>query len=249
MKIIVSPTKQMKVSEHEGEQLPYYADVSKEILAALQALSVEELCKLMHIKESIALENQQRYQDIDFSIHASAAIYTYQGLQFKHMQIDELSLEDIEYVKEHLRILSAFYGIVRPMDSIQPYRLEMQSRLAIQDAKDVYGFWKDRLAKRLLEEDEEKWIINLASKEYAKAVLPYLDKGKVTTITFYVDKDGKLKTESTQVKMARGRFVQWMAKNKVSSIQELKMFQEDGYHLHQDLSTDEELIFVKKKER
>ena len=152
-------------------------------------------------------------------------------------------------MKEHLRILSAFYGIVRPMDSIQPYRLEMQSRLAIQDAKDVYGFWKDRLAKRLLEEDEEKWIINLASKEYAKAVLPYLDKEIVTTITFYVDKDGKLKTESTQVKMARGRFVQWMAKNKVSSIQELKMFQEDGYHLHQDLSTDEELVFVKKKER
>lgn len=246
MKIIVSPTKQMRISKHQGEQLPYYADVSKEILTVLQELSVEELCRLMHIKEAIALENQQRYKDISFADHASAAIYTYQGLQFKNMQIDELSEEDMEYVKEHLRILSAFYGIVRPMDSIEPYRLEMQSRLPIQDAKDIYAFWGDRLAKRLIEEDDER-IINLASKEYAKAVLPYIDKTKVTTITFYVDKDGKLKTESTQVKMARGKFVHWMAKNKITTIQELKMFQEDGYYLHKELSTDEELVFVKKK--
>lgn len=247
MKIIVSPTKQMKISSNKGEQLPYLSYASKEILASLQALTVEELSKLMHIKESIAEENQQRYKQIDFSNDASAAIYTYQGLQFKHMHIDELSLKEMEYVKEHLRILSAFYGVVRPMDAIQLYRLEMQTRLPIQDAKDVYAFWKDRLALRLLEEDEESWIINLASKEYAKAVLPYIDKNKVTTITFYVDKEGKLKAESTQVKMARGTFVHWMAKHNITTIQELRTFQEDGYGLRQDLSTNEELVFVKKK--
>ena len=248
MKIIVSPTKQMKLSNIQGKEAPYFVEESKKICEALKDLSIRELCSLMKIKESIALENQERYKQLTFTANGSAALYTYQGLQFKHMKIDEFDETNLAYVKEHLRIVSALYGIVRPMDSIQAYRLEMQSRLPIGNTKDMYQFWGNHLAERLRQEEEEKcFIVNLASKEYAKAILPFLQEDEVVTITFYVEKEGKLKSESTQVKMARGLFVHWMVKHQITKKEQLMSFCEDGYQYVESLSNTQELVFVKQK--
>jgi cytoplasmic iron level regulating protein YaaA (DUF328/UPF0246 family) len=140
------------------------------------------------------------------------------------------------------------YGVLRPMDAIQPYRLEMQTRLPIGECRDLYAYWGDRLAHFLLQEEGEKpCIINLASKEYSKAVYPYLCEESTYTVTFLIEKAGRLKTESTQVKMARGAMVNWIITQRISTAEELIAFHADGYAYHKELSKAQELVFMKRK--
>ena len=248
MKIILSPTKQMKPVDREPLQLPHFIKDSEILCERLKQLHVDELRTLMKINEKIAMENVQRYRSMTFSLTGSPALYTYNGLQFKHMRVEEFSQEDVAYAQDCIRILSGMYGVLRPMDAIQPYRLEMQTRLPIEGYSDLYAYWGDRLAHFLLQEEGEKpCIINLASKEYARAVSPYLSEGSTYTVTFLIEKAGKLKTESTQVKMARGAMVNWIITQRISSAEELIAFHADGYVFHKELSSATELVFVKRK--
>ena len=147
-------------------------------------------------------------------------------------------------MNHHLRILSGFYGIVRPSDSIYPYRLEMQCRFVTEDSKNLYDFWKDTIAKEL---PQEEFIINLASKEYDKSVRSYISKERFIDIIFYIKENDKLITRSTQVKQARGRMVNFMAKHKVENLEELTQFAYDGYQYHAELSNDTTFVFVKEE--
>lgn len=248
MKVILSPTKQMKPVERTPLQIPHFIKDSAIICEALKQLTAEELRRLMKINEKLAEETKQRYAQLSFSMEGTPALFTYNGLQFKHMHPQDFSEKDITYAQECLRILSGMYGVLQPMDAIQPYRLEMQTRLPIAGKKDLYSYWGNRLAQYLLkEEGNSPCIINLASKEYAKAVLPYLPQGSCYTVTFYIEKEGRLKTESTQVKMARGAMVNWIITQRISSIEELIAFHADGYVFHEELSSATELVFVKRK--
>lgn len=251
MLMIVSPTKQMKLEEHVGP-LSYTAqkERSEAILNVLRELSVEELVKLMKIKEGIAKENQERYQNLRLDKEGYAAIQTYYGLQFKRMHMEDFQQEDWEYAQSHLRILSGLYGVVKPFDSIYPYRLEFQCKLRVEGHKDLYDYWGDSLANELKSDphfQEDSLILNLASKEYAKAILPYIGD-HVITITFYIIKNGKLKTESTQVKMARGAMIGYLIRTKATSLSDVKAFNEEGYQVDEDLSSPNELVFVKQPE-
>lgn len=247
MLIIVSPTKQMKCTNTlPAESLPVYKKEAKCILNVLTTLSVQDIQRIMRVNESIAQENLERYKRMRFDMKGTPAITTYQGLQFQHMRMHTFDTEDWAYVRKHQRILSGFYGVLRPFDSIYPYRLEMKCKVTITNTKDMYTYWKDKLANQLRKEmktHKEQYILNLASKEYAQGVLPYMDE--VVSVVFYVVKEGILKMESTQVKMARGAMVRYLVKQKVTCLQGVKDFTEMDYRYREDLSNKKELIFVK----
>ena len=161
---------------------------------------------------------------------------------------------DFEYIQDHLRILSGFYGVLRPMDGVTPYRLEMQAKGAPASAKDLYEFWGDKLYLGVI--DESRVIVNLASKEYSKAVEKYLKPGeRFITCTFAedtgkTDKSGrpKLVTKGVYAKMARGEMVRYMAVNRIEDPEQLKGFHAGTYTYRSDLSSYNELVFVGKPE-
>ena len=153
-----------------------------------------------------------------------------------------------KYVSENLRILSGFYGILKPLDGVIPYRLEMQARLKNTRGKDLYAFWGDRLYRELVRED--KVVLNLASKEYSKAVEEYLEKEtEYYTCVFGELVQGKLKVKGTQAKMARGEMVRWLAQEQIDNPEKIKDFQGLDFHYQKDLSTPYKLVFLKEKKK
>lgn len=171
------------------------------------------------------------------------AVISYEGLQYQHMAPSVMEDSDLDYLEEHLRILSGFYGILRPFDGVTPYRLEMQARLAVENAKDLYGFWSDALYKKLTEED--RVILNLASKEYAKCIEKYLQLGdEFITCEFVVNVKGKLVQKGTLAKMARGEMVRFLAVNKIMSPEGAKNFSALGFTFNEELSSDKKFVFL-----
>ena len=149
----------------------------------------------------------------------------------------------LDYLREHLRILSGFYGLLRPFDGVTPYRLEMQAKLAVGGCRDLYRFWGDRLARQLASETD--FVLNLASKEYSKAVEPHLPGNvRFLTCTFGEWKDGKVMEKGTQCKMARGQMVRWMAENKIEDPEDLQAFDQLGYRFHEELSAENQYVFL-----
>ncbi len=152
---------------------------------------------------------------------------------------------ELQYIEEHLRILSGFYGVLRPFDGVTPYRLEMQAKLEGPKFRNLYEFWGNRLAKQLF--TESKCIINLASKEYSKCIEPYLNKNiRFITCIFGEWKDGKIIEKGTQVKIARGEMVRYMAENQIIEPEKLKGFDRLGYQFSEVLSNDTSYIFIKE---
>lgn len=249
MLIIVSPTKTMKTNgKRIPTSIPTFSNESKRILEALRGLSCEEIASLMKVNEKIAKDTVEQYRRMTMNKEGTCAIETYDGLQFKYMMIATLLEQDMDYVQEHVRILTGFYGLLTPFDSIYPYRLEMQAKLRVKEDKNLYLFWKDRIAKECLhqlENDEEPYIINLASKEYEKVIRPFIPKENFIDILFKIEKNKVLKTESTQVKMARGRMVHYLTQHKITKISDVCTFDEDGYTYSKELSNTQQFVFVK----
>lgn len=147
-----------------------------------------------------------------------------------------------DYIQDHLRILSAYYGVLKPMDGVTPYRLEMQAKVEIGEAKNLYEYWADVLYNSVI--DNSKIIINLASKEYSKCVEKYLTpRDKYITISFCELSGDKLVTKGTYAKMARGEMVRFMAENSIENPEDIKKFDRLGYVFRSDLSSDTEYIF------
>jgi cytoplasmic iron level regulating protein YaaA (DUF328/UPF0246 family) len=147
-----------------------------------------------------------------------------------------------DYVQEHLRILSGFYGVLKPMDGVTPYRLEMQAKAAINDKKDLYDLWGSRLYEEVI--DDSHVIINLASKEYSKCIEKYLKPDDYyVTVTFGETVKGKLVTKGTYAKMARGEMVRFMAENQIKDPEQIKGFDRLGYVYRDELSGDGEIVF------
>ena len=153
-----------------------------------------------------------------------------------------------EYVQNHLRILSAFYGVLKPMDGVTPYRLEMQAKVGIGDAKNLYEYWGDMLYRSVI--DDSRIIINLASKEYSKCIEKYLtQQDRYITITFCEASGDKLITKGTYAKMARGEMVRFMSENNIENPMEIQKFDRLGYLFRSDLSSDTEYVFERKNEK
>lgn len=246
VRIIISPAKKMLVDNDSiiFGQMPEFIEDAKSILKYLKELEYEELKSIWKCSDKIATLNYDRIKNMDLSSNLTPAILSYEGIQYQYMAPSVAEESELEYYEEHLRILSGFYGVLKPFDGVVPYRLEMQSKLKGDDIDSLYDYWDNRIAEKI--QSESKCILNLASKEYSKCVSKYLDKDtKFISCVFGEIKDNKVIEKGTYAKMARGEMVRFMAKNKVSDIEEIKNFDGLGYIFREDLSSEDKFVFIK----
>lgn len=244
MKIILSPAKKMKTDTDSlpVSALPAFLPKTETILRWLQHRTAQELQELWKCNDNIAAENIERLQHMNVKSSLTPAILAYEGIAYQYMAPSVFETEQLSYIQEHLRILSAFYGILKPMDGVTPYRLEMQAKAAVADTKNLYAFWGRVLYDAV--RDESGIIVNLASKEYAKCIEKYLTEDDLfLNITFCEEVRGKLVTKGTYAKMARGEMVRFMAENRVERPEEIQKFDRLGYRFRADLSGETEYVF------
>ena len=245
MRIIISPAKKMKVDTDSlpYQDLPKFLHKTEELCRILQSMSGEELKKLWKCNDQIAALNIQRLQNMDLYNRLTPAVLAYEGIQYQYMAPGVFTEQAFRYVQEHLRILSGFYGILKPFDGVTPYRLEMQAKLRAGAYKDLYAYWGDSLAKTLLAETD--CIINLASKEYSICVSKYLPENvRFITCVFGEEKDGKVIEKGTMCKMARGEMVRFMAENQIVDPEQIKSFDRLGYRFDPARSDSNLFVFI-----
>ena len=248
MRIIISPAKKMKVDTDSFpyRDLPVFLSNTEEICGELQSMSYEELKKLWKCNDQIAELNVRRLRDMDLLGRLTPAVLAYEGIQYQYMAPGVFTDQEYAYIQEHLRILSGFYGVLRPFDGVTPYRLEMQAKLKIGERKDLYSYWGDRLAKTLFAETD--CILNLASKEYSICVSKYLpDIVRFITCVFGEEKDGKVIEKGTMCKMARGEMVRFMAQYQIENPDQIKSFDRLNYRFDESRSDDSTYIFLRDR--
>lgn len=225
---------------------PVFLDKTRSILEWLKIKSYEELKELWGCNNNIANQNMDRLKEMDLDIGLTPAILSYEGIAYQYMAPSVFEKNHYDYIQENLRILSAFYGVLKPMDGVRAYRLEMQAKAKIDNKRDIYDFWGDMLYKEV--RDESGIIINLASKEYYKCIEKYLTKSDIfITCNFLEESGGKLVTKGTYAKMARGEMVRFMAENGIYKVEDIKKFNRLGYVFRDDLSSEKEFVFERIK--
>lgn len=248
MKIIISPAKKMNIQEDHPFELtiPVFIEEAKELRSSLKNMDFKELQSLWKCSEKLVRKNMEELLTLDLTRQVTPALLAYEGIQYQYMAPQIFTTEQWEYVKEHLRILSGFYGILKPGDGVIPYRLEMQSRMETARGKDLYAFWGKQIYEELVR--EEAVIVNLASKEYSKAVEAYREE-KIQWINciFGERKNGKIKVKGTLAKMARGEMVRWMAENQIENPEDIKAFQGLDFVYEPGCSSEENLVFIRRE--
>ncbi len=244
MKIIISPAKKMNSEEFiPWQQLPVFLKKTQQLLEYLQQCDYDTCKKIWKCNDSIAELNQNRLQHCNLKQNLSPALFCYEGLQYQSLAPQALTSEQLNYLSDHLRILSGFYGILQPLDGIVPYRLEMQAKLPDFSVKDLYTFWRNTLAEHLCSETD--CIVNLASKEYSKAVQKHLSTGiQWIDCTFARIVNGKLMEQATFAKMARGAMVRFLAENNAQTPDIMKSFSGFGFCYSQQYSSQNHLFFI-----
>lgn len=249
MRIIIAPAKKM-VADTDSfavDGLPQFLERTERLKAALQSMSPKELQRLWKCNDAIAKLNIERLKHMDLYRSLTPAVIAYEGIQYRYMAPGVMETAHLDYLRLHLRILSGFYGLLRPFDGVTPYRLEMQARLAVSGCRDLYQFWGDLLARQLTAETD--FVLNLASKEYSRAVEPHLPESvRFVTCTFGEWKDGKVIEKGTQCKMARGQMVRWMAEHKIEVPEDLRDFDQLDYRFRGELSAENQYVFLKQPE-
>ena len=246
MRMIISPAKKMNVDTDSFavEALPQFLADTERLKEAMQAMSDRELQALWKCNDAIAKLNVERLRDMDLRQNLTPAILSYEGIQYQYMAPGVMEAGQLEYLREHLRILSGFYGLLRPFDGVTPYRLEMQAKLSVDGAKDLYTFWGRRLAEQLAA--GTGCVLNLASKEYSRAVEPHLPPSvRFLTCTFGEWKDGKVIEKGTMCKMARGQMVRWLAENHIEKAEDIREFSDLEYRFEPELSDKDHFVFTK----
>ena len=246
MKIIISPAKKMNVNTDDFpvDKLPVFIDDTRILCETIQKLSYAEAKALWKCNDKLAKLNYERFAGMDLERALTPALLSYEGLQYQHTMPVVFTSSAMDYVREHLRILSGFYGVLSPFDGVTPYRLEMQAALSVGGSGNLYEFWGDRLYRAVL--DEDRTILNLSSKEYSKAVEKYLQpEDRLITIVFGELADGRVKQKGTLAKMARGEMVRYLAEGGVTDLERLKDFAGMGYQFAEEYSTGTEWTFLR----
>ena len=246
MRIIISPAKKMKVDTDSlaWRDLPAFLPKTEELAGILRKMDYTELKKLWKCNDSIAETNVKRLADMDLYTRLTPALLAYEGIQYQYMAPGVFSHKEFAYVQEHLRILSGFYGILKPFDGVTPYRLEMQARLKTGQGRDLYDFWGSTLAEQLFSETD--CILNLASKEYSLCVSRFLpDHVRFITCVFGEEKEGKVMEKGTMCKMARGEMVRFLAENQITDPERIPSFRGLGYRFDVVRSSEEKFVFIK----
>ena len=247
MRIIISPAKKMNVDTDSfpWHDLPVYLNKTEQLYNVLREMSRDDLKKLWKCNDSIAELNYKRLESMDLHSRLTPAVLAYEGIQYQYMAPGVFKDQELVYIQEHLRILSGFYGILRPFDGVTPYRLEMQAKLKAGESRDLYDFWGNCLAQTLF--SETNCIINLASKEYSTCVSKYLTDGvRFITCVFGEVKDGKAIEKGTMCKMARGEMVRYMAQNQIRDPENIKNFDRLNYCFDEKYSDDKTFVFIRK---
>lgn len=246
IRILISPTMKMKEDNESfgHQQLPIMLEDTQVLLDYLKSLGYEELKNIWKCSDNLAELNTERISKMDLNKRLTPAILAFQGLQYQYIAADVFTYKELDYLEEHLRILSGFYGVLKPFDGVTPYRLEMKAKFKDWKVDTVYDFWVDRISKQI--QSETDVILNLASKEYSQTVTDYLaEDTQVVDCVFGEIIDGKVKQKGTLAKMARGEMVRYMAENQIDDLEQIKQFDRLDYSFRPDLSNPAQFIFVK----
>ena len=254
MLLIISPSKtqEFAVPIHGDCTQPIFIEQTAQLVRKLKSFDQQQLATLMKMSDKLAAVNHQRFLDFQLPFtpeNSRQALFMFQGDQFNPMDVAHYSGEQLVHAQRHLRILSGLYGILRPLDLMQPYRLEMAAKLAVDEAKNLYGFWGERITRAVneqLAEDPVPVLLNLASAEYFKVIRKKELRANILTLSFKQEKEGCLKTIAIYAKRARGAMVDFVVKNRIVQPEQLQRFAVDGYDFKPDLSADNEWVFVRK---
>lgn len=249
MLLIISPSKTQNfdATNFTKHTLPRQFDKSLDLIKTLKKVPKNEISKLMSLSEKLTGLNYERFQNFENKCtldNAKQALLAFKGDVYRGIEIDKYTVLDFEFAQKSLRILSGLYGVLRPLDLIQPYRLEMGTKLKNTQGNNLYQFWGLQISE-LLNKDESEIIINLASNEYFKGIDKKSIKAKIIEIVFKENRDGKLKTIGIFAKKARGKMTNFVIKNKITNPEKLKSFVEDGYQFNEQLSNEKQWFFVR----
>ena len=245
MKIIISPAKKMNVDtdSFDCRDLPLFLACTQRLLSSLLTMSLDQLRVLWKCSEPLARQNYERLHRINLYANLTPAILAYEGIQYQYMAPGVFTYGELEYIQEHLRILSGFYGLLRPFDGVAPYRLEMQAKLQTPFCRDLYDFWNEDLGRYLSEEND--LVVDLASEEYSRAARQGISPSvRWIKLRFGRIQNGKFREAGTQVKMARGAMVRDMAERNVQTPEALTQFSSLGYRFSPERSKEDLLVFV-----
>ena len=252
MKIIISPAKSLDFESKVPTSLhteSRFLALSEKLNKKLKTLSKKNLSELMKISDDLSALNYERNQNWKTPFtpqNAKQAIYAFTGAVFKGIDVNSLAEEKIPLLQDNLRILSGLYGILKPLDLIQPYRLEMGTKLPIGKTENLYKFWDDTVANALNEELENgELLVNLASAEYFKVIPKKVLKVPMITPIFKDFKNGEYKIVMTFAKKARGLMVRYLIDNNIKTIEGLKGFNKDRYRFSEEMSLGNELVFTR----
>ncbi len=246
MRIIISPAKQMRA---DADALPCagrpaFPERTELLRERIAGMTFAEQKRLWACNDRIARENAERFAEMDLSRGLTPALLAYDGIQYTYMAPAVFSDGQFAYVQEHLRILSGFYGVLRPLDGVVPYRLEMQAKLSAGGAGNLYEFWGDALYRAVM--DESRILVNLASQEYFRCIEPYLREGdRCVTCVFGETEGDKIVQKGVYAKMARGRMVRFAAETGAEAPEGLKAFAQDGYRFDEARSTETTYVFLR----
>lgn len=241
MKIIISPAKSFKHFDNIDTEELLFPEKTKILVDKIKKLSMNEMGNLNMTNDKLTEKAYYDYQEFDFRDLPNPALFSYDGLVFKQFKMEDFT--DINYLNNHVYIISALYGLLKPMTGIRDYRLYFDNT-----RYDLYDFWKDDLYKKLYEDND--LVINLASKEYSKTIRPFLKKtDKFITIDFKEVRDGKLKSVVAYMKQARGQMLREIITRKIEDIDEIKKLDINGYTYDPYNSTEKCLTFVRNGEK
>ncbi len=254
MIILLSPAKSLNFElacDHIKSTQPAFLDDSKKLIASLKKLSASDLMQLMQISEKLAKLNHQRFQDFQIpfnSKNSKPALFVFDGDVYDGIDVENYKKSQLEFAQQHLRILSGLYGVLRPLDLMQAYRLEMGTVFANSRGKNLYQFWQEKITNYLnceLEKSADKIILNLASEEYFKAVEVAKIKGEIINVVFKEKKDLQYKIVGIFAKKARGLMADFIIKNEIGDVGEIKKFNAEGYKFSEKMSDGKSWCFCR----
>jgi len=252
MLITLSPSKGQDFEEaglSKKYSKPADLKESELLIKELKKINSKKLQEMMAISENIATLNVDRYKTFTTPFttkNAKQAIFAFKGDVYSGLDLAAFTEDDYEYAQQHLRILSGLYGCLRPMDLIQPYRLEMKTKLKNDRGDNLYQFWDDRITKSInkeLKKQKEAVLVNLASNEYFKSVKPKLLDGRLLNINFKETKNGKTRVVAIFAKRARGMMADYIIRHRIENPEDLKRFKLGGYKFDKSLSDDKQWTF------
>ena len=238
MILFISPAKTFRKTNKTSNNSPIFLEEMKPLLTKLKSLSVKTLENKMKISQKVAETTHNYYQN--FNVSLSPAIYTYYGHQYKHINPDDFKEDEITFLNQHLYIMDGLYGLLKPLDLISYYRLEMQDKTI----RNLYKYWTPILKEYLNKHHKDDILINLASNEYGQIIS---DLEQTYTIEFYQLKNNKLRIHSMEAKRLRGLMVNHIVKHQLNSVADLYAIEIDGYRYSQKHSKEKTILFIKEQ--